>query len=57
MLIYLALTLVPGEPYYFNFIYLTERAQVGGAAEGEGETYSPLRREPYTGLNPRTLRS
>jgi len=34
-----------------------ERAQAGGAAEGEGEAYSPLSREPDMGLDPRTLGS
>ena len=36
------------------FIYLTERAQVGGATEGEGGAGSPLRRELNAGLDPRT---
>ena len=36
------------------FIYLTERAQAEGAAEGEGEAGSLLGREPDTGLNPKT---
>jgi len=31
-----------------------ERAQAGGAAEGEGEADSPLSREPDMGLDPRT---
>ena len=34
-----------------------EREQVGGGAEGEGEADSPLSREPYVGLDPRTLSS
>jgi len=29
----------------------------GGGADGEGEADSPLSREPYVGLDPRTLRS
>ena len=36
------------------FIYLTERAQAGGAAEGEEEAGSLLSKEPDVGLNPRT---
>ena len=41
------------------FIYLTERdrAQAWGMAEGKGEGGSPLSREPYMGLTPRTLGS
>jgi len=31
-----------------------ERAQAGGATEGEGEAGSPLSRDPDTGLHPRT---
>ena len=44
----------------FLFIYLreretaSERAQAGGAAEGEGEAGFPLSREPDAGLAPRT---
>ena len=37
------------------FIYLFERAEAGGA--GEGEADSPLSGEPDAGLDPRTLRS
>jgi len=36
---------------------LTERAQAGGAAEGEGETDSLLSREPGAGFDPGTLGS
>ena len=36
---------------------MRERAQAGGAAEGEGEAGSLLSREPDVGLNPRTLGS
>ena len=43
--------------YDYLLIYLRERAQVGGAAEGEGEAGSPLSREPNVGLNPRSLGS
>ena len=41
------------------FIYLTERerAQAGGAAEGEGEADFLLSREPDVGLDLKTLRS
>ena len=37
-----------------DFIYLihTHRTQAGGAAEGEGETGSPLSRESNSGLDP-----
>ena len=35
----------------------SKRAQVGGAAEGEGEAGSPLSREPDPGLKPRTPES
>ena len=34
-----------------------DRAQTGGAAEGEGEADSPLSRKPNEELDPRTLRS
>jgi len=37
--------------------HTSERAQAGGAAEGEGETDSALSREPDVGLDLRTLRS
>ena len=37
-----------------DFIYLTERAQAGGMAEGEGEADFQLNREPNVELNPRT---
>ena len=44
-----------------NFIYWgetkSEREQAGGAAEGEGEADSPLRRETDVGLDPRILGS
>ena len=39
------------------FIYLIERVQARGAADGEEEAGSPLSREPNTELNPRTLGS
>ena len=42
---------------YFVYLFDTERAQVGGGAEGEGEAGSPLSREPHMGLNPRILGS
>jgi len=38
-------------------LQIIERAQAGGAAEGEGEADSLLSKEPDTGLNPRTLGS
>ena len=41
-------------------MYLFEREQeqvAGRRAKGEGETDSPLSREPASGLNPRTPRS
>ena len=45
--------------YFFtDFIYFlereTERVRGWGGAEGEGETDSPLSREPDAGLNSRT---
>ena len=33
---------------------MSERAQAGGGAEGEGKADSPLSREPDVGLDPRT---
>ena len=43
---------------FFKRFYLTERkkekAQAGGAAEGEGKIGSSQNREPDAGLNPRT---
>ena len=33
---------------------MRETAQVGRGAEGEGQTDSPLSREPKAGLHPRT---
>ena len=41
-----------------DFIYLrgeSKQARAGREAEGEGEADSPLSREPYSGLNLRTL--
>ena len=40
---------------YILFIYFRERerAQAGKVAEREGDTGSPLSREPDTGLDPR----
>ena len=35
---------------------VSEKAQAGGAAVGEGEADSLLSREPNAGLDPRTLR-
>ena len=49
--------------FFKDFIYLfdTERkkesAQVGGAAEAEGEADTPLSREPKAGPHPKTLGS
>ena len=44
--------------FFKDFIYLfdREREQVEGAAEGEDEAGSPLRREVDMGLDLRTLR-
>ena len=46
---------------FLEFTYLfdreSERAQAGGAAEGEGDADSPLSRKLDAGLDPRTLRS
>ena len=36
--------------FFKDFVYLFDRAQAGGAAEGEGEAGSPLSREPDEGL-------
>ena len=45
--------------FFKDFIDLREcvNAQAGGESEGEGETDSPLSREPNTELNSRTPRS
>ena len=41
-----------------DFIYSSGRENTSGrVAEGEGETDSPLTREPNVGLSPRTLGS
>ena len=39
------------------FIYLTERAQAGGVAEGEGEAGSLLSKDPDVGPDPWNLGS
>jgi len=36
---------------------MSERAQAGRAAEGEGEAGCPLSKEPHVELDPRTLGS
>jgi len=46
--------------FFKDFIYSFDREstqEAGRTAEGEGEAGSPLSREPYAGLDPRTLGS
>ena len=38
--------------YFKDFIYLTERVQAWGGAQGKGEADSPLSREPEWDLIP-----
>ena len=40
--------------FFSDLIYLLEKAQAGGAAEGERETGSTPSKEPDMGLKPRT---
>ena len=42
---------------FFKFIYLPEREHKQGEQQTEGESGSPLSREPNAGLDPRTLGS
>ena len=43
---------------FYSFMRERERASIsGGEAEGEGETDSPLSREPDAGLHPKILGS
>ena len=40
-----------------TYLFMREKAQAGGEAEGEEEADSPLSGEPDVGLDPRTQRS